>query len=141
MQKDIKFQKKVRNYWLTMGLFVVIILLISIRTYIRSINILNNGYYSITESIIKERSRWGVNYYYTFYTKYGELRKGTYYQSMFLFEENEKFDISKRYLVAYSATKERSSVLLKDRIVPDSINLDSLREIRVTKKEWSFWDL
>ncbi len=140
MQKDNKFQKKVRNYWLTMGLFVVIITAIQIRTITRSSNIQKDGYYSITESIRELKSRWGIDYYYTFYSKYGDLRKGVYSYSS-IFPNKIKLDTTKRYFVAYSATEERSNVLLKNRVVPDSINLDSLRNTIVTEKEWSFWDL
>ncbi len=140
MQKDKEFRRKVRNYWTTMALLVLIIIVLNIGAYIKSKEILDNGYYSITESISQEITRTGIRYNYTFYSKYGDLRKGVYSYSS-IFPNKIKLDTTKRYFVAYSATEERSNVLLKNRVVPDSINLDSLRNTIVTEKEWSFWDL
>jgi len=126
-------------FWKMMVLFLVIICTIQLVGIYRDDTLQKNGYYSITETIKKTKDRFGMEYTYTFKTKFGELRKGSLF--IHFYGDVNCIDVYKQYFVVYSPFNKRINVLLKNRIVPDSINLDSLRDTKISKKEWSYWDL
>lgn len=112
------------------GFFLMLLL-----AYISSEKLYNDGYYSQSIEIRKDRkSKSGVYYKYTFATEDDEVHDGTFivrgYSSI-------KFNIDSTYFIVYSKNNPELNVLLFDKVCCDS----TLLYTKIKEREWSIWDM
>lgn len=126
------------SWWLIIALFCLGGYFLYIGE-VRRNRVLQDGACAITTEIRKKRARYGMSYYFTYNTNDGEKRQGTDFIPFW--KDMHAIDTSSRYIIAYAPQYPRSSILVRNMKVGDSIPIDSIYRIKLTPELYEKWEL